>query len=105
MTNQDLNNTVEKIRDAWKHPELYENISESERILSGVVGSYLLFKGLTNIFRHPIMGIIGAVSGAGLLYRGYTGYCPSVEMLAEAEAESLSEDIIITESYRVENSL
>lgn len=99
MTNQELNNTLERVKDAWKHPELYENISESERILSGVVGSYLMFKGLTNIFRHPIMGVIGAVSGAALLYRGYTGYCPSVELAAQAEAELGAEDFLVTETF------
>lgn len=105
MTNQDLNNTIDKIKDAWKNPELYENISESERILSGVVGSYLLFKGLTSIFRHPIMGILGATAGVGLLYRGYTGYCPSVDLIAQSETENTPEEIMMSESYRVENGL
>ena len=105
MTNQDLNNTLEKIKDAWKHPELYENISESERVLSGIVGSYLLFKGLTNVFRHPIMGLIGAATGAGLLYRGYTGYCPSVDLIAQSEAKKVPENISIAEDYIVENEL
>ncbi|MGY3052666.1 putative membrane protein [Pedobacter sp. UYEF25] len=104
MTNAELNNAIEKIKDAWVHPELYENISESERVLSGVVGSYLLFKGLTNIFRHPIMGVLGATAGAGLLYRGYTGYCPSVELIAQSEAEQVADEIFVTETY-VENNL
>ena len=104
MTNAELNNTVEKIKDAWKHPELYENISDSERILSGVVGSYLMFKGLTNMFRHPIMGMIGTAAGVGLLYRGYTGYCPSVELMAQSEADQVEDEIFVTETY-VDNSL
>ncbi|MBC7418941.1 MAG: DUF2892 domain-containing protein [Pedobacter sp.] len=104
MTNAELNNTVEKIKDAWKHPELYENISDSERILSGVVGSYLMFKGLTNMFRHPIMGMIGAAAGVGLLYRGYTGYCPSVELIAQSETEKVADEVFVTETY-VDNSL
>lgn len=99
MTNEEINNTIEKIKDAWKHPELYENISESERVLSGLVGSYLLFKGLTNIFRHPIMGAIGAAAGVGLLYRGYTGYCPSVELIAQSEVEKLADEVFVTEAY------
>ncbi|MET4080515.1 putative membrane protein [Pedobacter sp. UYP30] len=104
MTNAEINNTVEKIKDAWRNPELYENISDSERILSGVVGSYLLFKGLTNIFRHPIMGAIGAAAGVGLLFRGYTGYCPSVDLIAQSEADEITEKIFVTETY-VDNSL
>lgn len=99
MTNEEINTTIDKVKDAWKHPELYENISETERILSGVVGSYLLFKGLTNVFRHPIMGMIGAAAGVGLLYRGYTGYCPSVDLAAQNEVEALADEVFVTESY------
>ncbi len=43
MTNDDLNKTINNITEAWKYPELYENVTKSERWLSGAAGTYLLF--------------------------------------------------------------
>jgi len=99
MTNEDLNTTINNIKEAWKYPELYENVSRSERWLSGAAGTYLIYKGLTGIFSHPILGLTGAAIGAGLLYRGVTGYCPMRD-IAEQEKESIAPDeVIITETY------
>lgn len=103
MTNEDLNATINNIKEAWKYPELYENVSKSERWLSGAAGTYLLYKGITGLFSHPIIGLTGAAVGAGLLYRGITGYCP-VRDLSEHNNESLIPDeVIVTETYSVDD--
>ena len=53
MTNENLNTALNNVKEAWKYPELFQNTSRSERILSGIVGSYLLFKGITKGEIHP----------------------------------------------------
>ncbi|TCD12719.1 DUF2892 domain-containing protein [Pedobacter frigidisoli] len=103
MTNEDLNKTISNVKEAWKYPELFGNVTSSERWLSGAAGTYLLFKGITGIFSHPVIGLTGAAIGAGLLYRGITGYCP-LKDLAEQRREALGPDeILVTETYVVDN--
>ena len=99
MTNQDLNTTLNNIKEAWKYPELYENVSKSERWLSGAVGTYLLYKGLTGLFSHPFIAITGATVGAGLLYRGITGYCPVKDVSNQQQEDLTIDEIIINETY------
>lgn len=102
MTNENLNTTLNNVKEAWKYPELFQNISTSERWLSGAAGTYLLFKGITSIFSHPVIGLTGATIGAGLLYRGLTGYCP-VKELKEQRAELEPNEIIVKEAYVVDD--
>jgi len=99
MTNEDLSTTVNNIKEAWKYPELYNNVSSSERWLSGAAGTYLIFKGLTGIFSHPILGLTGAAIGAGLLYRGVTGYCPLRDFAQQQEESLVPDEVVITETY------
>ncbi|MCX2576294.1 YgaP family membrane protein [Pedobacter sandarakinus] len=101
MTNDNFNIAITNVKEAWKYPELFENVSRSERVLSGAVGGYLLFKGITSLFSHPVMGLTGAAIGAGLLYRGLTGYCPVKDIAAQEKLES--EELIITDSNLLED--
>ena len=99
MINEELNTTINNVKEAWKYPELFENISQSERWLSGAAGTYLLFKGITGMFSHPIIGLTGAALGAGLLYRGITGYCPINDLAQQKQAELEPDEILVTETY------
>ncbi len=101
MTEKELNTTVSNIKEALKYPELFQNISGSERLLSGAAGSYLFVKGISKVFSHPVIGLSVAVAGAGLFYRALTGYCP-VKDLAEQKAASVSEGITVTETFIVD---
>jgi len=98
MENENLNRAIDNVKEAWKYPELFQNISRSERWLSGAAGTYLLFKGLTNVFSHPVIALTGAAVGAGLLYRGLTGYCP-LKDLQEQREELAPDEIIVRETY------
>jgi len=102
MENDNLNTALNNVKEAWKYPELFENISRSERWLSGAAGTYLLFKGITSIFSHPVIGLTGAAIGAGLLYRGITGYCP-VKDLQELKEDLAPEEVLIRETYVTED--
>ncbi|WP_316737795.1 DUF2892 domain-containing protein [Pedobacter aquatilis] len=103
MTNEDLNTTINNITEAWKYPELYENVTKSERWLSGAAGSYLLYKGLTGLFSHPIIGLTGIAVGASLLYRGVTGYCPMRDFAQQKQEEIKPDEFFVTETYVVDD--
>jgi len=96
MNNEEINTAIKNIKEALQYPELFENISTSERWLSGITGSYLLFKGLTSMFDHPVISITGAAVGAGLLYRGVSGYCPLKDIQSQKE-NKITEEILVTE--------
>jgi len=53
-----------------------ENVNATERAISAAAGSFVLFKGITNLIGHPFIGLQQAAIGGFLLYRGITGYCP-----------------------------
>ncbi len=75
------------------------NIDTSERTLSILAGSYLLYKSLKNIVSHPFLGIQGAAAGGLLLYRGATGVCPIYQKLdidtTDPQAITISETITV----------
>ncbi|WP_443945631.1 DUF2892 domain-containing protein [Pedobacter sp. AW1-32] len=102
MAAQKIDIVLKNVKDALKYPELFQNVSASERWLSGATGSYLLIKGLTGLFRHPVIGLTGAAIGAGLLFRGITGYCP-VKDFVEQEEEIIPDEIIVKETYVVDD--
>jgi uncharacterized membrane protein len=98
MTNNELNTAIDNIKKAVKYPELFENISTSERVLSGFAGTYLMLKGISKIFKHPVLGLTGTALGTGLLYRALTGYCPIKDLKHQPKIEN----IVVTETYVVE---
>ncbi|MBC6111063.1 DUF2892 domain-containing protein [Pedobacter fastidiosus] len=102
MTNEDLNTTISNIKEVWKYPELFQNVSRSERWLSGAAGTYLLYKGLTSIFSHPVIALTGAAIGAGLLYRGVTGYCPMRDLAEQQKIDLAPDEVLVTETYIVD---
>src|SRR5262249_23478545 len=53
------------------------NVSDAERILSGVIGGFLL----SRLSLRSLPGAVTAVVGTGLLYRAWTGQCPLYEKL------------------------
>ena len=52
------------------------NVSNFERGLSIAIGAWMLYRGLKRFPKSPISNLIKASSGAGLLLRGATGFCP-----------------------------
>lgn len=88
-----INQIIDNLKDTFKGPVLRENpnanVTKSERILSVGTGAFILFKGLTNIFSHPIIALGEVAIGGSLLQRGMTGYCPVKAMLEEKAAEPI----------------
>jgi len=74
---------VNKIKHIDLNIDENPNIDQGERALSVVGGTYLLFKGLGNIVKHPILGLFGTAAAGLLLYRGVTGVCPVYKKLGK----------------------
>jgi uncharacterized membrane protein len=52
------------------------NVSNFERGLSILIGAWMLYRGIKKLRKAPLSNLIKASSGAGLLFRGISGYCP-----------------------------
>lgn len=52
------------------------NVGWNERLASATIGAFLLSSGISNLFKHPIKGLIKTALGSTLLYRGMSGNCP-----------------------------
>ncbi|RYE18453.1 MAG: DUF2892 domain-containing protein, partial [Sphingobacteriaceae bacterium] len=48
---------------------------KTDRIISVGTGTFILFKGITNLFSHPLLALTEVGVGAALLHRGVTGSC------------------------------
>lgn len=76
-------------------PDKEINVEEGERMLSAVMGSLLLYRAFKK------GGIIKALTGGYLLFRGATGYCPAYEALEDKGVVIKSRNINIKTSVTV----
>ncbi len=103
-----LDTIKEKISDTFKGPILQDNenanVNMPERILSLLAGTVITYKGIKQIFSHPIIGIQEAMVGGILLYRGATGICPIYSRLGkdstDTPAINISERFIVNKPRR-----
>ncbi len=82
---------IESVKNSLEETLLKEgistNISRTERILSMASGSYILLKGVSNIFSSPIWAGAELYLGFNLIQRGVTGHCAVAESLNVRTAE------------------
>lgn len=75
------------------------NLDQGERVLSVIGGSYLLYKSLKNIGKHPLLALQGAAASGLLIYRGATGVCPVYQRLdidtTDPQAINITETITV----------
>ncbi|MEH6306627.1 DUF2892 domain-containing protein [Olivibacter sp. CPCC 100613] len=62
------------------------NIEFSERVISIGTGTYMIYKGVRDLFKRPLLALGQVAIGSALLYRGATGTC-DVKRLIEREYE------------------
>lgn len=60
------------------------NIEFSERVISIGTGTYMIYKGVRELFKRPLLALGQVAIGSALLYRGATGTC-DVKRLIERE--------------------
>lgn len=99
MNTKFATNFIEKIKEIDLKPVGDQNIDTGERILSIVGGTYLLYKSLKKLGKHPLLAIQGTAASGLLLYRGATGVCPIYQRLdidtTDPQAINITESITV----------
>ncbi|RYF26218.1 MAG: SRPBCC family protein [Flavobacteriales bacterium] len=99
MENRLINNTFNAKRQKSLLPTEPVNLDSSERILSAIGGSYLVYKSAKNLTRHPLLALQGLAAAGLLIYRGATGVCPLYTKLGidhtDPQAIHITEDITV----------
>lgn len=99
MKNEFSNRIAESLSELSFTPTGKENIDQGERLVSVLAGGWLLYKSLTNIIKHPFLGLQGVAAGGLMLYRGATGVCPVYQHLGkdttDPQAINITEDITV----------
>lgn len=90
----------ESLKGSVLEPKGNENVNETERLISIAAGTFILYKGLKQIFSHPFIGLQEAAVGGLLLYRGATGFCPVYDRIGKDSTDLQA--IRITERFIVD---
>ncbi len=72
-----LMDQIRSLPDQISNPT-HVNVGQNERSISLAIGTLIAAYGLT---RGSLSGLATAAIGAGLIYRGATGHCPTYEKL------------------------
>jgi len=74
--NAKTNALIDDVRERLREASENRNIASSERLLSVAAGTFVLYTGITGIFRSPFTSLAEVLVGSVLILRGATGYCP-----------------------------
>jgi len=61
------------------------NIANSERVLSVAAGAFVLYTGITHMFKAPLSSLAEVAMGGALILRGATGFCPVKQAMTAKE--------------------
>lgn len=82
----------------WQENE-NANVNTTERLISIATGTFIFYKALSNIGKHPFIALQEMAVGGILLYRGATGICPIYSRMGkdstDVEAITISERFIV----------
>lgn len=95
-------NTAARLKEAIKTPlpvDENTNVNQLERVLSVASGTFIFYKAITNIIKHPYIALQEAAVGGYLVYRGVTGHCAIYESLGKDTSDV--RPITITERFMV----
>jgi uncharacterized membrane protein len=69
------------------------NISERERLISGITGSLFLATGIFDFKKSAFRRLIRITAGSFLILRGITGHCPVVGLKDKQDESLLTEKV------------
>lgn len=81
VTSEKALELLANVRDRYEFAKERRNIVTSERAVSIAAGAFILYTGVSNVFRSPFSAMLEVVAGSALLLRGATGYCPVKEQM------------------------
>ena len=99
MLEQFTTKVNETLRGSIIEPGDHENVNTTERFISIAAGTFIMYKGISQLLRHPFIGLQEAALGSILLYRGATGFCPVYNKLGKDTTDISA--IRITERFIV----
>ncbi len=67
---------LEDVKGRLREANDNRNIANSERLLSVAAGAFVLYTGITRMFKTPLASLAEVAVGGALILRGATGYCP-----------------------------
>jgi Protein of unknown function (DUF2892). len=86
---------LEDVKERFMEASEQRNIANSERILSVGAGAFVLYTGITRMFRTPLSALAEVAVGGFLILRGATGYCPIKDSVCP-DREAVRGERIIT---------
>lgn len=89
-TKEILDDVKERLIEANEH----QNIANSERLLSVASGAFVLYTGITRMFKAPLTSLAEVSVGAALILRGATGYCPVKDSVCPDRDDTLVERVV-----------
>lgn len=60
-----------------------KNIDFSERVISIGTGTYMIYKGVRELLKKPLLALGQVAIGSALLYRGATGNCELKKLVSQ----------------------
>lgn len=81
MITEDIKDVLTDLKDSILTNNPNANVGKTDRIISVGTGTFILFKGITNLFSHPLLALTEVGVGAALLHRGVTGSCEIKKMI------------------------
>ncbi len=78
---------LEDVKERLQEASDNRNIASSERLLSVAAGAFVLYTGITRMFKTPLTSLAEVTLGSALILRGATGYCPIKDSVCCQERE------------------
>ncbi len=89
-TKEIFDDVKERLREANEN----RNIANSERLLSVAAGTFVLYTGITRMFKTPLTALAEVTVGSALILRGATGYCPIKDSVCPDREVTVVERIV-----------
>ncbi len=96
--NDEFKKAANTLKDTLLPDNPNANVGKTDRIISVGTGAYIFFKGITNLFSHPVLALTEAGIGAALLHRGITGNC-SIKKIIEDMDETEEPTVALAHPY------
>lgn len=85
---------LDDVRERFREANENRNIANSERLLSVAAGTFVLYTGITRMFKAPLSSLAEVAVGSALILRGATGYCPVKDSVCPEQEVTIVERII-----------
>lgn len=92
MLTDEIKDVLTDLKDSILTNNPNANVGKTDRIISVGTGTFILFKGITNLFSHPLLALTEVGVGATLLHRGVTGNCAIKKVIDDID--DTDEDLV-----------